>query len=79
MATCFMISVVNVMAADECEDCDTGIIDFCLRFSGKTMDQRSHLQPPPLLRNFCEYFGKPLYIWIFQYWKKFVSLDRCAG
>ena len=33
-----MISVVNVMAADKCEDCDTGLIDFCLRFCGKTRD-----------------------------------------
>ncbi|MPC14586.1 hypothetical protein E2C01_007354 [Portunus trituberculatus] len=30
--------MVDVMVADRCEDCDIGLIDFCLRFSEKTRD-----------------------------------------
>ena len=30
--------MVEVMAAERCQDCDIGLIDFCLRFSGKTRD-----------------------------------------
>ena len=34
----FTTTVIEVMAADRCEDCDIGLIEFCLKFSGKTRE-----------------------------------------